>query len=132
MRNREQKAASGSVDKTNREGHCPGTGVKNRPSRPAVGFPRKDCHLRMQESETRMNTQFPIDDSGTDMPPADLCERHVADARRLFQCTLAKWASDVLLMREQRLTVPAWDKSPCGSMSLIRPGDELDGWNQAA
>jgi hypothetical protein len=84
-----------------------------------------------------MNTHSVIDQSGTDLPSAEHCERHVVEARRLFQRTLAKWASDVLLLRHRDAQrgvapgVPAWDGPAHGSLALIHREDH-DEWTQAA
>jgi hypothetical protein len=44
----------------------------------------------------------------TDLPSAAACDRYVTDARQIFHRTLASWASDVLVLRQQGLHEPAW------------------------
>ncbi len=51
-------------------------------------------------------------------------ERAVAGARRLFQRTLANWASELLEFERISSRVPAWNTT--------MPLPESDGWSMAA
>jgi hypothetical protein len=51
-------------------------------------------------------------------------ERAVAGAKRLFQKTLAIWASELLELERISSRVPAWDTA--------MPLSESDGWSMAA
>jgi hypothetical protein len=79
-----------------------------------------------------MNTPSAITDASTNLPAAHLCEQRVADARKLFQRTLAAWASDVLVIRQHQLHEPAWDRPARGSLTLMHPPDSRGGFSQAA
>ena len=85
-----------------------------------------------------MDTHPPLTLSGTDLPSAAQAEQRVVEARRLFQRTLAKWASDVLMIRQRCAHSdlapdrPAWAGSAPHQATVIHPAHGGDGWSQAA
>jgi hypothetical protein len=60
--------------------------------------------------------------SRIELPSRTDADRAVAEARRLFACALACWASDTLHLRRQQLNVPTWTTSP----------DDRETWSLAA
>lgn len=42
-------------------------------------------------------------------PSPAQCERQVLESRRLFQRTLASWASDLLILRSRGMRMPVWN-----------------------
>jgi len=79
-----------------------------------------------------MNTHTADNGARTELPTPAWCDQRVVQARRLFQRTLASWASDVLLIRHQRMAEPAWDEPARGPLTLIHPPNDPDGWSEAA
>jgi hypothetical protein len=46
------------------------------------------------------------------LPSRAESDRAVAEARRLFACSLACWTSDTLHLRRTQLNVPTWTTGP--------------------